>query len=35
MYRGVIPFVALQVLVLVLLAAWPELATWLPDTLYP
>ncbi len=33
-YRGVIPFVALQIFVLILLAVWPELVTWLPDTLY-
>ncbi len=34
MYRGVIPFVALQLLLLVLLAVWPELVTWLPDLVY-
>ncbi|HJP39698.1 MAG TPA: TRAP transporter large permease subunit [Gammaproteobacteria bacterium] len=33
-YRGVIPFVALQIFVLILLAVWPELVTWLPDTVY-
>jgi tripartite ATP-independent transporter DctM subunit len=33
-YRGVIPFVGLQLLMLVLLAVWPELATWLPDRIY-
>jgi len=33
MYRGIIPFVALQILMLILLAAWPELATWLPVVL--
>ncbi len=33
MYRGIIPFVALQILVLILLAVWPELATWLPNAL--
>ena len=33
-YRGVVPFVALQVLALLILAAFPELATWLPDALY-
>lgn len=33
-YRGVIPFVAIQLLVLCLLAAWPQLATWLPAQLY-
>ena len=29
-YRGVMPFIAIQILTLLLLAAWPELATWLP-----
>lgn len=29
-YRGVIPFVALQLLVLILLALVPQIATWLP-----
>lgn len=33
MYRGVIPFIAIQVLVLLLLALWPQLATWLPNQL--
>lgn len=33
MYRGIIPFVALQILVLILLAIWPELVTWLPEAL--
>ena len=33
-YRGVIPFVALQIFVLILLAIWPELVTWLPDKVY-
>ena len=33
-YRGVIPFVAIQVLALVLLAAFPELVTWLPGKIY-
>jgi len=31
-YRGVLPFVGLQILMLVLLALWPEMATWLPET---
>ena len=29
-YRGVVPYIALQVLMLILLSLWPELATWLP-----
>lgn len=33
-YRGVIPFILIQIGVLVLLAAFPELATWLPDKIY-
>lgn len=32
-YRGVIPFVIIQLLMLGVLARWPELATWLPDKL--
>jgi tripartite ATP-independent transporter DctM subunit len=34
-YRGVIPFIAIQILVLVLLALWPALVTWLPGVVYP
>lgn len=33
LYRGVVPFIVLQLLVLLLLALWPELATWLPGVL--
>ncbi len=33
-YRGIIPFVALQVLALVALFAFPEIATWLPRAIY-
>ena len=32
-YRGVIPFIIIQLLVLGLLVVWPELATWLPAQL--
>ncbi len=32
-YTGVIPFIVIQLLVLLLLARWPELATWLPEKL--
>lgn len=32
-YRGVIPFIGIQLLVLVLIWNIPELATWLPDAL--
>ena len=34
-YRGALPFVAIQVLALILLAFVPELATWLPAVVYP
>jgi tripartite ATP-independent transporter DctM subunit len=34
-YRGVIPFIAIQLLVLGLLALWPRLVTWLPGVIYP
>ncbi|USH01745.1 TRAP transporter large permease subunit [Grimontia kaedaensis] len=33
-YRGVMPFIAIQILVLMMLAYWPSLATWLPDLVY-
>jgi len=33
-YRGVIPFVAIQLGALLILAAFPDLVTWLPDRLY-
>lgn len=33
-YRGVIPFIVIQLLMLALLAAWPAIATWLPGLLY-
>ncbi len=33
-YRGVMPFVGLQIFVLILLAIWPELVTWLPGKVY-
>ncbi len=32
-YRGVAPFVAIQLLLMGVLALWPQLATWLPYTL--
>jgi tripartite ATP-independent transporter DctM subunit len=34
LYRGVVPFIALQLLMLAALGAWPALATWLPTQLY-
>ena len=33
-YRGVMPFVGIQIIALALLALWPELATWLPEVIY-
>jgi tripartite ATP-independent transporter DctM subunit len=33
-YRGIMPFVAIQLLALLVLATIPELATWLPEKLY-
>ena len=33
-YRGVIPFVGIQVFALVVLAVFPELVTWLPEKIY-
>ena len=35
MYRGVIPFIVIQALVLGLLALIPQLVTWLPGVVYP
>jgi tripartite ATP-independent transporter DctM subunit len=34
MYRGVIPFIIMQLILMILLAIWPQLATWLPDLVY-
>ncbi|MCF7982797.1 MAG: TRAP transporter large permease subunit [Thiohalocapsa sp.] len=34
-YRGVLPFIVLQLLMLGALALFPQLATWLPDKVYP
>ena len=33
-YRGVIPFVAIQLFALLMLALFPELVTWLPEKIY-
>lgn len=33
-YRGVIPFIGIQLLALALIALWPALATWLPKLIY-
>ena len=34
MYKGVIPFIIIQLLLLIGLAFFPELATWLPEQVY-
>ena len=34
LYRGVMPFVGIQILMLIILCVWPELATWLPEKLF-
>ncbi len=33
-YKGVMPFILIQLCMLVLLAYWPTLATWLPSIIY-
>lgn len=34
MYRGVIPFIFIQLLLMLMLSVWPALATWLPAAIY-
>ena len=33
-YKGVVPFIAIQLMMLIALAVWPQLATWLPAQIY-
>ena len=33
-YKGALPFVAIQLFVLILIALFPELVTWLPNKIY-
>lgn len=33
-YKGVAPFVLIQLGLLIMMAIWPEIITWLPDTIY-
>jgi len=33
-YKGVIPFIAIQLVLMVLLSIWPSIATWLPSLKY-
>ena len=34
MYLGVIPFIFIQLLLMMILSVWPQLATWLPGLMY-
>jgi tripartite ATP-independent transporter DctM subunit len=33
-YRGVMPFIAIQISLLAIMAIWPEITTWLPHLIY-
>lgn len=33
-YKGVAPFIVMQLMLLIAMAVWPNLVTWLPNTLY-
>jgi tripartite ATP-independent transporter DctM subunit len=33
-YRGVMPFIGIQLLLLIILALWPQLVVWLPGLIY-
>ncbi|MEP1552620.1 TRAP transporter large permease subunit, partial [Paraglaciecola sp.] len=33
-YKGVMPFIILQVMLLIGMAIWPSLVTWLPEVVY-
>ena len=33
-YKGVMPFIVIQLIMLAILAYWPALATWLPTIIY-
>jgi len=33
-YKGVIPFIIIQLLMLIALAYWPQLATWMPEKVF-
>jgi len=33
-YKGVVPFIAIQVLLLMMMSYWPEITTWLPEKIY-
>lgn len=34
MYRGVLPFILIQILLMIVISLWPNLVTWLPNLLY-
>lgn len=34
-YKGVVPFILIQLIALAAVAYWPHLATWLPEVVYP
>ena len=34
-YKGVLPFIVIQLIALAAIAYWPGLATWLPNVIYP
>ncbi|MCM2331001.1 MAG: TRAP transporter large permease subunit, partial [Pseudomonas sagittaria] len=34
MYKGIVPFIIIQILMLVIAYVWPELITWLPGVVY-
>lgn len=33
-YRGVLPFIAIQLFLLLMMSLWPEIITWLPSQIY-
>ncbi|MBU2710851.1 TRAP transporter large permease [Zooshikella harenae] len=33
-YKGVVPYILIQLLVLIILACWPKIVTWLPELIY-
>lgn len=33
-YKGVVPFIIIQLIMMLILVIWPSLATWLPDVIY-
>ena len=34
MYRGVVPFIIMQLTLMLMLSIWPQIATWLPALVY-